>query len=194
VVKGILSGVYKYAFFQSLPSTYVDIGVSVVSILILLFLLYLVGTVGQLFIGRQLIAIGERVLLRIPLVRTIYSATKQVMQAVSLPDRAAFKSVVLLEFPRPGFMALGFLTGHVQDAQGRRYCKVFIPTAPNPTTGFFEMVPAEEVKETTMTIEEGFKMIISGGIVSPDNLGPFQLVQIGSKGKKAPRDSGQWEK
>ena len=84
-----------------------------VSIVILLFLLYLVGAVGQLVLGRRIISTGETVMLRIPLVRTSYSATKQVLEAVSFPDRAAFMSVVLLEFPRPGFMALGFLTGHV---------------------------------------------------------------------------------
>jgi uncharacterized membrane protein len=194
VVKGILSGTARYPFFQSLPESYVDIGVSVVSILILLSLLYLVGTVGQLVLGRRIIAIGETVVLRIPLVRTIYSATKQVMQAVSLPDRAAFKSVVLLEFPRPGFTAVGFLTGHIQDAQGRRYCKVFVPTAPNPTTGFFEIVPVEEVRETSMTIEEAFKMIISGGIVSPDTFGSFQRVRTGANREESPQDSGQVEK
>lgn len=153
VVHGTLSGMKKYAFFQPFPDLYVEIVVSVVAILILLFLLYLVGAVGQLVLGRRIISTGEKVLLRIPLVRTIYSATKQVLQAVSLPERAAFKSVVLLEFPRPGYMALRFLTGRVQDAQGKKYCRVFIPTTPNPTSGSFQVVPAQEVRQTSMGVE-----------------------------------------
>ena len=98
---------------------------------------------------------------------TIYSATKQIIQSFS-QDKAAFKSVVIIEFPRPGFYSLAFLTGYIQDKEGRKYCKVFIPTTPNPTTGFLEIIPAEEVRVTKISIEEGFKIIISGGIVSFD--------------------------
>jgi uncharacterized membrane protein len=73
-----------------------------------------------------------------------------------------------VEFPRPGLKAVGFLTGYIEDSAGKKFCKVMIPTTPNPTTGFFELVPAEDIIETTLTVEEAFKMIISGGIVSPD--------------------------
>jgi uncharacterized membrane protein len=111
----------------------------------------------------------------------VYSATKQVTQAFSVPDRAAFKSVVLLEFPRPGFMAPGFLTGHIQDRDGRKYCKEFIPTSPNPTTGFFEIVRAEAVRATSMSVEEAFKMIISGGLVSADIFGSLEEGRSGTK-------------
>ena len=83
-------------------------------------------------------------------------------------DKVAFKSVVVVEYPRPDFLALAFLTGHIQDKQGKRYCKVFIPTSPNPTSGFFEIIPEAEVRMTSLTIEEGFKMIMSGGVVSYD--------------------------
>jgi len=181
VVKKAISGQEVSALFKSVPETYVTIGVSVLSILILLFLLYLVGAIGQLVLGRRLISFGERLVMLIPLVRTVYSATKQVMEAVSVPERAAFKSVVLLEFPRPGFMAVGFVTGHIQDCEGRKYCKVFIPTSPNPTTGFFEIVPAEAVRITSMSVEEAFKMIISGGLVSADIFGSLEQAQVGTK-------------
>jgi len=100
----------------------------------------------------------------------IYTATKQIIKTLSIPDRKSFKSVVLVEFPRPGFKPIGFLTGWIKTSDGREFCKVFIPTTPNPTTGFFELVPSGEVAETNLTIEETFKMIISGGIVSPDVL------------------------
>lgn len=168
IITYIASRVSDHPLIESIPDIYISIFVSVCSIVILLVLLYLVGAIGQFVVGKRLIKAGETLLLRIPLVRTIYTATKQVAQAVSLPDQAALKSVVLVEFPRPGFRAVGFLTGYIEDSTGKKFCKVMIPTTPNPTTGFFEIIPAEEVIETTLTIEDAFKMIISGGIVAPD--------------------------
>ena len=87
-----------------------------------------------------------------------------------MPNKDALKSVILVDFPRPGLKAVGFLTGYIQGPSGKRLCKIFIPTSPNPTTGFFEITSAEEITETNLTIEEAFKMIISGGIVSPDTI------------------------
>ncbi len=167
IMKGFLTGIEKIAFFDVVPDVYISIAAVISSILILILLFYSIGSLGQFLIGRRLIALGETILLQIPLIRTIYSATKQVIQSFS-QDKAAFRSVVIVEFPRRGFFALAFLTGYVEDSQGNKYCKVFIPTTPNPTTGFFEIIPTEEVRETTLTIEEGFKVIISGGMVSFD--------------------------
>ncbi len=150
----------------------VSVVVTTLTILMLLFVLYLVGSVARWVIVRRFVEAGESMLLKIPLVRTIYSATQQVVKAVSLPGKESFKSVVLVEFPRPGFKAIGFITGYLTDSQGRKYAKMFIPTAPNPTTGFFEMVPILEVVETNLTVENAFTMIISGGLVSPDG---FQI-------------------
>ena len=121
IVKGFLVGIDKIAFLDTVPENYVNISVVIVSILILFFLLYLVGTLGEFLIGRKVIETGETILLQIPLVRTIYSAIKQVIQAFS-QNQMAFKSVVMLEFPRPGFLSLGFLTGDIQDKHGKRYC------------------------------------------------------------------------
>jgi uncharacterized membrane protein len=155
---------------QEVPPIYIQYAVSLATILILLFILYLVGAIAKFVAGRRLLAVGEKIVLKIPLVRTIYSATKQVTTALSLPENKSFTSVVLVEFPRKGFYAVGFLTGTLKDSSGRTFCKVFIPTTPNPTTGFFELISAGEVLQTELTVEEAFKTIISGGIVSPDIL------------------------
>ena len=168
IITFIISNLSQVPVIEAVPDIYITVFVATLSVVVLLVLLYLVGVIGQFVIGKRLIKIGETLLMRIPLVRTIYTATKQVAQAVSLPDSAALKSVVLVEFPRPGFKAVGFLTGYIEDSAGKKFCKVLIPTTPNPTTGFFELVPAEDVIETTLTVEEAFKMIISGGIVAPD--------------------------
>ncbi len=152
------------------PISMEDLGtpITVLSILLLIVLLYFVGTIGRFVMGRRLIAYGEHFFMNIPIVRTVFSSTKQVMKTMSLPDRTMFKSVVLVEFPSPGLKALGFFTGLIKDPEGKVYCKVFIPTTPNPTTGFFEMVPSGKLVETNISIEDGFKMVISGGIVSPE--------------------------
>jgi uncharacterized membrane protein len=155
---------------QTDPQHYVSIVLSILSILTLLVLVYIVGIFGHYVLGKKLIKAGEFLLSKIPVVGTIYNATKQVMSAVSLPDKAAFKSVVLVDFPRPGIKALGFLTGYIQYSTGEKFCKVFIPTTPNPTTGFFELIPTNEVLQTNLTTEDAFKMLISGGIISPDTL------------------------
>ncbi len=169
-VMRILSVFRDISWVEHLPPGYINFSVSLLAILMLLALLYLVGALGQYVLGRKVIAAWEDLWLRIPLVKTVYGASRQVMQSFSAQDRTAFKSVVLVEFPRPGAKALGFLTGYILDSWGKRYAKVFIPTTPNPTTGFFEMFPADEVEILAMSVEDTFKMIISGGIVAPERL------------------------
>jgi len=169
-VKYATSGLERLRWIQALPDAYVNIYVHVLAILLLFALLYLIGVLGQHIVGRRLIRAWEGIWLKIPLVRTIYGATRQVVDALSLPEGTAFKSVVVVDFPSPGLKAVGFLTGYMLDDAGHRFAKVLIPTTPNPTTGFLELVPAEAVVITDLAIEEGFKMIMSCGIVSPENL------------------------
>jgi len=155
---------------DSLPDSLTTFCVAAFTVVVLLALVYLIGEIGQRVLGRKMLKAAEQLVQKIPFVRTIYLASKQVIQAVSLPDKAALKSVVIVEFPRPGLKAVGFLTGYIQEPSGKKLCKVFIPTTPNPTTGFFEIVPEDEITKTTLSIEDAFKMIISGGIVSPEIL------------------------
>jgi uncharacterized membrane protein len=154
-------------FVQTIPDFSIDVIVSIVSIALLLGFAYLIGMTAQVVAGRKFIDLGETLMLRIPVVRSIYAAAKQVIQTFSLPDQKGFRSVVMIEFPRPGFKSLGFLTGTINDEWGNEYAKVFIPTSPNPTTGFFELVPVNEIVSLDIPYEEAFKMIISGGIIAP---------------------------
>jgi len=176
-VASLVFGLTRHPAIKSVPPTFVSVVVSVLSIIILLVLLYLVGAIGHFVTGKRLISAGETLVLRIPLMRTIYAATKQVVRAISLPDRAAFKSVVLVEFPRPGFKAVGFLTGHIHDSAGRKFCKVF------------EIVPVEEVMVTSMSTEDAFKMVISGGILSPDVIAPAPPRQAAGNSSQGQDDS-----
>ncbi len=133
-------------------------------------LVYLAGFFAQKYLGKKLIFLGEWLLLKIPVLRTVYGATKQVVSAMSLPSKESFMSVVLVDFPRVGMKSIGFLSGYIEDSNGTKYCKVFIPTTPNPTTGFFVILSADEVIKTDINIEDAFKLIISFGILAPNKL------------------------
>ena len=169
-IKSITSGLEKSRWIAAQPDAWVTFYVYLLTILLLLLLLYLIGVLGQYIVGRRLIAAWESLWLRIPLARTIYGATKQVTEALSQPEGSAFKSVVVVDFPYLEAKAIGFLTGYVEDEAGNKFAKVLIPTTPNPTTGFLELIPLDRMFITGLTIEEGFRMIISGGIVSPEDL------------------------
>jgi uncharacterized membrane protein len=135
------------------------------------FLVLLTGALVANFLGRKLVALGESVLHRIPLVRSVYSAVKQVIETFVSQDSRSFRKVVLVEYPRKDCWSLAFLAGdpigEVQEKTAQHLTTVFVPTAPNPTSGFVIMVPAHEIIELDMTIEEGFRMVISLGVVVP---------------------------
>jgi uncharacterized membrane protein len=150
--------------------------VMIVSILGFLMIVYLTGALAQVVIGRRLIQAAETVLMRVPLASTVYSAAKQVMEAIAMPTRSGMRTAVLVEFPRRGAWSIGFLTGKLVETESQGMLKVFVPTTPNPTTGFFLVVPHEDVLQTDLTVEEAFKMIISAGIVAPTALEKRQFV------------------
>ena len=137
---------------------------------VLVVIVYALGELAAHLVGRRLLALAEALLLRVPLVRIIYGAVKQVVSAFERQDSSAFKSVVFVEFPRPGLQAIGFVTSSFEKPDGSAWKTVFVPTTPNPTTGFLQVVQADELVPTDFTIEEAFKMVISLGAVVPDGL------------------------
>jgi uncharacterized membrane protein len=180
LVSGFLSPVVRRAFTQATLEPrlgeaaaryvvdHVDVIAPVTAVVVLLVLVYCTGALTRRVVGKKVLALGERILLRIPLVKAIYSTAKQVVEAVSLPNRAAFKAVVLVHFPHPRMWAIGFVTGTIVDQNGKRLYKVFIPTTPNPTTGFYEFAEPEELLLTDIPVDMAFKMVVSGGIISPE--------------------------
>jgi uncharacterized membrane protein len=127
--------------------------------------------VANLF-GRRLVALWERLLARIPLVRSIYMAVKQLAETMFSSGGQSFRKVLLIEYPRQGLWTLAFQTGtgvgEAQRKTGREVVNVYVPTTPNPTSGFFLMVPVEDVVELDMSVDDGLKMIISMGVVVPN--------------------------
>ncbi len=137
-------------------------------LLALLVLIYLLGLVGRNVIGRRLLTWGQGVLLRIPLVRAVYSPAKQLIESFSgSGGEMGFKRVVLIEWPSAGLWTPGFLTGTVKDETGGVHALVYIPTAPTPYTGFLTILPFSQVHDTDLSVPDAIKLVLSGGIVSP---------------------------
>jgi len=136
-----------------------------------LLLVTLLGFISHYFFGRFLLSILERAVQRIPGVGAVYNTVKQIVTTFGSERRNLFNQVVLVEFPRKGVWTLGFLTnkaqGEAQSHAGVEIWTVFVPTTPNPTSGFLLMLPHDEIIELEMSVGEGMKMIISGGAVVP---------------------------
>ncbi|HSH84074.1 MAG TPA: DUF502 domain-containing protein [Guyparkeria sp.] len=135
----------------------------------------LTGALVANIIGRSLVNAWERLLNRIPLVRSIYSAVKQVIETFVSQDSRSFREVVLVEYPRREAWAIAFVAGEsigeVQDRTDKQLVTLFVPTAPNPTSGFVIMVPRSDLIELEMSVEDGFRMVISLGVVVPPRRG-----------------------
>jgi uncharacterized membrane protein len=148
-----------------------------VGVFMTVVIIFLVGLFTTNIFGKKLVQIGEKILARIPIVRSIYTGTKQVATTVLDADIETFNEVVLVEFPRKGLHALGFITcenrGEIQHKIAAEVVNVFVPTTPNPTSGFLVFASRDQIIPLSMTIEEGLKFAISGGIVAP----PFSPIE-----------------
>lgn len=132
--------------------------------------LYAVGLFTSLLLGRRLIAVMEGLLARLPVVQTIYGATKRFLDTVQKPPVAG-QRVVLIAFPSPEMKAVGFVTKVMTDPDsGRQLAAVYVPTSPNPTSGYIEIVPLSEVVQTDWSMEEAMTFVMTGGTNAPDRL------------------------
>ena len=129
-----------------------------------------VGFVGTNFIGKKVVALGERFLHNIPVVRVIYTSIKKLVDTVSLTETPTFEKMVLITYPREPLKTLGIVCCDTPEGitDGEKMLNVFVPTSPNPTTGFLFMLPEKEAQPLKMSVEEGLKMIISFGMTHPD--------------------------
>lgn len=158
----------QYRPDQLLPFTLPGLG-----LIILLIFLITVGMVSAGFAGRVLVRLGEGLVARTPVLRGIYSATKQIFETVLAQQSDAFREVVLVEFPRTGCWSIAFVTGATRGEVGRllagevEMVNVFVPTTPNPTSGYLMFVPRTDIRPLTMSVEDGLKMVVSGGLVMP---------------------------
>lgn len=145
---------------------------SLIAFLLAVALICGVGVLTRHYLGKKLIEWVEAALMRVPLLNKIYGATRQVNDALISGDKNSFKTVVMIEFPHPGSYAIGFLTSEQQAEpqlrKNERLLCVFVPTTPNPTSGFLMLVPDEKVTRLEMSVADGIKYIISLGAIAPD--------------------------
>jgi uncharacterized membrane protein len=152
---------------------------SMVALILAIILTTLVGLLARNYLGKKLIEWVDTSLLRVPLLNKVYGATKQVNEAFTSGNKTSFKTVVMIEFPRPGMYSIGFLTSEVhqeivQKARDKVVC-VFIPTTPNPTSGFLVLVPDNQVTRLEMSVADGIKFIVSLGSISPEHVPTLPL-------------------
>lgn len=154
------------------PEALLGFAVPGLGLVLSLVVVILTGIVVANLLGRRLVAAWESLLAQIPLVRTIYSGVKQVLETLFSASGQSFRKVMLIEYPRRGMWCLGFLTrselGELNVRTDQDLVAIFVPTTPNPTSGFVVMLPREEIIELDMSVDDGLKMIISMGVAVPE--------------------------
>ena len=149
----------------------VGVGFGVIVIVVLI-----VGAIATNNLGKRIIRWGESLLGRIPITRTIYDGIRQIIQSFSDPGKTGFMQVVMVQYPRKGVYTIGFVTNEHIDEAGKKLVNVFVPNSPNPMTGFLHIFDDVDVIRTSITIEEGLKMVVSAGRMSPKDVGD-KMVQ-----------------
>ena len=137
---------------------------------ITIVIIYIAGFIASNVIGKKLIRYGESLLGKVPIARYLYTGIRQIMNSFSEPGRTGFMQVVLVEFPRKDIRTIGFVTNEISDESGEKLINVFIPTAPNPTSGFLQIARESDIIRTTISVEAALKMVVSGGRISPQEV------------------------
>ena len=153
------------------PETLIGRPIPGLGILLTVTTVLLAGALTRNFFGQRIIEFYEAVLLRVPIVSSVYQGVKQLMEALFSGREGQFRQVVLVEWPRRGVYAIAFHTGEAflsEDDPDQELVNVFLPTTPNPTSGFYLMLPRSEIRPLDLSVEEAFKLIMSAGIVAPD--------------------------
>lgn len=133
-------------------------------------LIYIAGVLARNFIGKKLMKYGNTVLMRVPVLRGLYTGIRQIMHTLAAPDKANFLQVVLVEFPRKEMWTVGFVTKEVITETGEKFVNVLIPTSPTPWSGYFQILRDQDVIRTQISVEEAIKMVVSGGMTTPQGL------------------------
>ncbi|HZW23272.1 DUF502 domain-containing protein [Noviherbaspirillum sp.] len=158
------------------PAVLIGLDIPGMGALVTVVFVFLVGVLTRNFIGKQIVHVWERLLNRIPIVSSIYSSVKQVSDTLFSSSGNAFRKAVLVQYPREGSWTIAFLTGtpggDVKNHLAGDYISVYVPTTPNPTSGFFLMMPRADAIELDMSVDEALKYIVSMGVVAPEYVVP----------------------
>jgi uncharacterized membrane protein len=165
------------------PDRLLGVHVPGIGVILTLLVIFFTGLLAANFIGRRLVQLGDAVMARIPLVRSVYTGVKQVTDTLFKPGGQSFRKVLLVEYPCPGVWSIAFQTGEVSDdIEGKlgeeNMVSYFIPTTPNPTSGFLMMAPKAKVKELDISVDQALKFVISLGVVQP-GVTPIKQIKKG---------------
>lgn len=181
--------VLRAAGVHGLEGFYLRVAVPLIGMVVTLVVVYLFGLVAANLVGRRLLEVAEQAILRIPVVKSIYGGSRQLLDAFNVGGSGGFSRVIVAEYPRRGVWTIGFVTNERKvsmtqagDERPEETLFVFFPTTPNPTSGWLALVPASEVHDLGLTVEEGIKLVVSGGIVAPPNLS----ARIGTRARPTP--------
>ncbi len=173
-ILGMMNKLAKILPARFSPDKLLPFHVPGLDLIIAIIFIFIIGLIVKSYVGNKLVALGEDIVGRIPLVNGIYKAIKKLVDAIFSEQNNSFKQVVLIEYPRKGLYSVAFVTGEsrgeVQWKTEKKCINLFVPTTPNPTSGFYIMVPESDVINLDMTVEEAFRLIISGGIISPEDV------------------------
>jgi uncharacterized membrane protein len=151
------------------PDILIGYDIPGIGIVATIFIILVIGALTRFYFGRYLVSLGERIIARIPLGNSIYASIKQLVDSLSTGGKRRLKEVVAIEYPKEGTYAIGFLTGdsidQIEKINNKKYVNVFVPTSPNPTSGFLLLVPEDKAIKLSITIDDAFKIILSGGFI-----------------------------
>ena len=172
-----------------------DWGIAIFSVLLTIFLLYAIGVFAANMVGRRVLDLLDRVVERVPLVKTVYRGLKQILTSFSGDATQNFQRVALIPFPQDRMRCVGFITNIFKDSlTGEELCSVFISTTPNPTTGYLQILKRSDITELDWTVEEAIRTIMSGGILKPDFLTILPNKELPEKGDQEKADKEERDK
>lgn len=183
VVKTLHLRIFRLEYLEVLPASMwvrgllavaFEVGNFLTGLIITFALIAIVGMLVRTLIGKRLIALWENIVGRIPFIRGIYGAAKQLTEALLVTGEKSFSRVALLEYPRKGLYCIGFVTGQTRGEvavkfEDKKMLNIFVPSTPNPTTGYYIVLPESDVIPLDISVEDAFRMIISGGLSIPEN-------------------------
>lgn len=162
-IGGIVGKYLQYIKFLSFLPSFVH---SLIGFVIIFFLIYIVGMITSGYIGKFILRLSNNILNRLPLFKSVYSAAQKMINTIFI-DKSAFRKVIIIPYPKEGSFAVSFMTSEKSIfINGEEYINAFVPTVPNPTSGFYLLIRKRDVVETDLSIEEGFKVIFSAGVIN----------------------------
>ena len=170
VIVGMLLPESVILSYKIADITLLSVMQNILGFVLTILFLYALGLVISNVIGKKLYKFLESILDKIPIVSKVYKSIKQITASLGGANSKAFQKVVLVEYPRKGLWTIAMVTGESVDNKDEKYYNIFVPTTPNPTSGYLLFIKASDTKELNLTVEEGLKIIVSGGMIAPDKL------------------------